>query len=130
MASRALSASHGNMNTRATDERGSDGASHSYEFQYQPTPNGPEVDMGRLKLQNGDPAVAGVNGLSVSQVLVPLIDHLEDCHRKTGLREDQQAAWHLREAMGWLKAKANRSGGAPPAQGLVKGDKGDKGSSE
>ena len=94
----------------ATDEKSADGANHHYAFSYQPTPNGPVVDMGSIKFQSGDPAQAGVNGVSDEQVLQVLIDHISSLKGN----DNSQAAYHLRNALGWLQNRPQGLGAVKP----------------
>lgn len=94
----------------ATDEKSADGANHHYSFNYQPTTNGPVVDMGMLKFQNGDPQQAGVNGVSDEQVLQVLIDHVGSLRGN----DNYQAANQMRNALAWLKNRHQGLGAVQP----------------
>lgn len=110
MAERQLAIQSGRVKSFATDDKSADGSSHSYGFSYQPSAGAPSIPMGSIKFQNGPVAQAGVNGVSDAQLISVLIDHIEGFQNGPyRCNENYQAAWHLREALGWLKLRANNA---------------------
>lgn len=116
----SANAAGGPVRAFATDDpaKGGDGACHHYRVTHKPSVDGPEIDLGVIKFQNGLPADVGVNGVSDEALLSVIADHLEGFQLGVcNCQANRQAAQHVREAISWLSSRTPAQRGATPPKG-------------
>jgi|HubBroStandDraft_4_1064222.scaffolds.fasta_scaffold00029_102 hypothetical protein len=97
----------------ATDERGHSNANHVYEIEWGNTDGHDMTGHDQRKVvipfQNGPIAEVGTNGVTHEALLAILADRLEGFESgQYSCFENQQALYHVREAIGWLKHRTEK----------------------